>query len=47
MRRMGVLVGNMMRPMRVIIRISTGMLLTSAGKYFKTSANKYFNVVDA
>ncbi len=47
MRKVGVLVGNMIRPMRVVIRISTGMLLTSAGKYFKTSAGKYFNVVDA
>ena len=47
MRRVGVLVGNMIRPMRAVIRISKGMLVTSNGKYFKTSNNLYFDVVDA
>jgi hypothetical protein len=47
MRGFGIRFGNMIRPVRSVIRIARGMLLTSNGKYFKTSNNLYFDVVDA
>jgi|TARA_B100000315_G_scaffold256880_1_gene303979 hypothetical protein len=43
----GLGLGRGAKQMKVVILQAIGMLLTSAGKYYRTSAGKYFNVVDA
>ena len=43
----GLGLGRGAKQMKTIIIQSVGVLLTSAGKYYRTSAGKYFNVVDA
>ena len=43
----GLGLGRGAKKMKAVILQSVGMLLTSTGKYFRTSAGKYFNVVDA
>lgn len=43
----GLGLGRGAKQMKAVILQSVGMLLTSTGKYFRTSAGKYFNVVDA
>ena len=43
----GLGLGRGAKQMKAVIIQSIGVLLTSTGKYFRTSAGKYFNVVDA
>ena len=43
----GLGLGRGAKQMKAVIIQSIGVLLTSTGKYYRTSAGKYFNVVDA